>query len=118
MTRIGSIIAGAAYLALSALPALAQQSGGTATPPPDYYRPMHMWGWGWGGGWHPGMFFGPLLWIIVIFGLVALFTRYGLWGHHGYHRRPGGALDILEERFARGEIDKAEFDEKRKALGR
>ncbi len=76
-----------------------------------------MWGWR-GGGWFPGMFFGPLLWIIVIFALVALFTRFGWWGHHGYHRRPRGALDILEERFARGEIDKAEFDETRKALGR
>jgi putative membrane protein len=94
--------------------ALAQQSGGNANPPPAYYYPpQHMW-----GGWHAGMFFGPLLWIIVIFGLVALFGRYSLWGHRGYHRRPGGALDILEERFARGEIDKAEFEEKRKALGR
>ena len=115
MTRLRPIVAGITLSVASASLALAQQSGGTGSPPPAYYYPPHMWGW---GGWHGGMFFGPLLWIIVIFGLVALFTRFGLWGHRGYHRRPGGALDILEERFARGEIDKAEFEEKRKALGR
>ena len=31
-------------------------------------------------------------------------------------RRPAKALDILRERFARGEIDRAEFDERRRAL--
>lgn len=123
MTRLGTItgsfVAGGAYLALSALPALAQQSSGGTAPPNYYYGPMrHMWGWGGAGGWHPVMFFGPLVWIIVIFGLVALFTRFGWWGHHGYRHLGSRALDILEERFARGEIDKAEFDEKRKALGR
>ncbi len=32
--------------------------------------------------------------------------------------RPLTALDILNQRLARGEIDRAEYDEKRKLIGR
>ncbi|HEY1503848.1 MAG TPA: SHOCT domain-containing protein [Stellaceae bacterium] len=91
-----------------ALPALAQQTN--TAPPPAYMYRHHFW--------HGG-FFGPLLMVIVIFALVALFRRFGFWGPHGYrYHRAGSALHILEERFARGEIDKAEFEEKRKLLMR
>ena len=34
----------------------------------------------------------------------------------GRTRPAGKALDILRERFARGEIDQAEFDERRRVL--
>ena len=39
----------------------------------------------------------------------------GLRGGHG--GRSNYALDILKERFARGEITKAEYEERRRVLG-
>ena len=105
----------AGAIALSALPAWAQTAQDFG---PRYgYGPM--WGgWGMGGwGWFPGMILGPLMMLIIVGGAVAL----ALWLTRGFGRvEPYGhsraALDILEQRFARGEIDKAEFEDKRKLL--
>jgi len=109
MMRIPSLVA-AGLSVMLAVPVFAQQAG--SGPAPDYaYRHMHMW--------HGGMFFGPLLWVLVLCAIAAIVARIFGWGRHGYyHRRMGGALDILEERFARGEIDKTEFEERRKLLSR
>lgn len=88
----------------------AQQQGG------PYYGP-HMWG---GGPW---MFVGPLMMIVfiaVIVIIVVLLVRWLGGPRHGVtpHLLPGrGPLDILRERFARGEIDKEEFEERRRVLG-
>lgn len=78
----------------------------------------------WGVGWYE-MIFGPLFMILVLAVVIAaavLIVRSfgGLW--HGAvppHYPPPGrtALDILKERFARGEIDKDEFEERRRVLG-
>jgi Short C-terminal domain len=46
------------------------------------------------------------------------FYGQGLHHFHGGGGRDRAALDILDERFAKGEIDKAAFEEKRKLLGR
>jgi putative membrane protein len=84
------------------------------------YGPHMMW---WGGGW-AGMIFGPLFMILVfavVIALVLLFTRSigGPWhGAPPYQGPPARTpLDILKERFARGEIDKQEFEERRRVLG-
>jgi len=92
--------------------------------------------WGYGGGYHsgPGMMyggwggglFGWLLMFLVVVLVLAVVIGALRWMFGSGHRAaamppPAGgksALDILEERFARGEIDKAEFEEKRRLLSK
>lgn len=70
------------------------------------------------------MIFGPLFMILLLAVLVAvavLLVRWlaGPWrGTLPPHdSQPGRTpLDILKERYARGEIDKEEFEERRRAL--
>jgi putative membrane protein len=81
------------------------------------------------GGWAWMMFFGPLMMILFVATVVVLvafalrwLTGHGMHGPHGTGHTlapaPGRTpLDILKERFARGEIDKAEFEERRRVLG-
>ncbi len=74
-----------------------------------------MMGWGmWGLGWIFMLFF----WGLVIVALIFLIRRLA-----GFSRsRPSSekphdsALEILRQRYARGEIDKEEFDQKKRDL--
>jgi putative membrane protein len=79
------------------------------------WGPGYHWGWGMmGGGW--GIFmmvFMFLFWAVIIVGIVAL-VRYVM--HAPAAKTSDDALEILRSRYARGEIEKSEFDEKRKDL--
>ena len=76
----------------------------------------HTWGM---GGW-PGLVLMSLAMIVFWGGLVAL----GVWalrsagGSRGdrSETRPNRAVEVLEERFARGEIDQQEFEQRRTVL--
>jgi putative membrane protein len=72
--------------------------------------PWHMWS-GWGFGWIFPLF------MLVFFGLCVFFM---MSRHSHFGRREGtsadSALRILRERFARGEINKDEFEEKKATL--
>ncbi|MFZ7110422.1 MAG: SHOCT domain-containing protein [Desulfatiglandales bacterium] len=73
---------------------------------------------GWGMGWFGGVFM-LLFWVLVIVGLVFLikWLIQSTKGESG--RAPSNssrALEILRERYARGDIDKQEFEEKKKDL--
>lgn len=81
-------------------------------------------GWdGWGWFWPFHFVFPILFWALIITAVVML-VRYatGWGGHpmgpgmmgHGMHGRSG--LDVLEERYARGEISRDEYLEKRRDI--
>jgi putative membrane protein len=78
-------------------------------------------GWGmmgnWGMGW-PGMLFMMLFWVLVIVGVVSLikWLIQSTKRNQGDDDRSNRALEILKERYARGEIDKSEFEAMRKDL--
>jgi putative membrane protein len=71
-----------------------------------------MWGYnGFGGG---GMGIGMLLfWGLIVALVLVLVRALGSRSGDERHRTP---LDILRERYAKGEIDKAEFEQKRREL--
>jgi putative membrane protein len=71
------------------------------------------WGYGWG---ILGVAHLVLWWILIILGITVLakWLFAGLPSEgRGSRRR---ALEILEERYARGEIDRNEFESKRRDL--
>lgn len=88
---------------------------------PDYghgYGPHMMWA----GGLCSRMILGPLIMILVLVLAVALavylMRRLGGPWHGQNQAQPAlTPLDLLKERFARGEIDKDEFEERRRILG-
>ncbi len=94
-----------------AITLLASISAATPAAAQGFSSFGHMWGSGW------SMFFGPL-WVTLLIALgIALFVGMARWYRSDPSPR-GPAERILEERFARGEIDKKEFDERRSALTR
>lgn len=70
-----------------------------------------MWGWG-------GMWFGWIFWLVLI-GLIiwGVKTLAGQNRSQNSDRPPQeSAMDILKKRFARGEINAEEFEEKKRRL--
>ena len=62
-----------------------------------------------------------MMWMMWLFGLIFWvgLIAFGVWAVRRFtERRPaGGARQILEERFARGEIDDEEFQRRLRTLG-
>ena len=75
------------------------------------------WGYGSSAPWH-GMIFGPIIMIVFVVLTVLIIAwvlrAFGLGWQSGAQEKT--SVDILKERFARGEIDRAEYEEKKKLL--
>ena len=109
---------------------LRRRNTASACPAATIKHPRRPYGGPW--GWHlPFLIISLMCVLLALVGLAAVFVWLVRWATQGYpfygqgfhHLHGGGgrghaALDILNERFARGEIEKAEFEEKRKLLGR
>ena len=82
------------------------------------YGPGMMGGYGWSQGGAFGMIWMLLWWVLIILGIVLL-AKWLFRGSQGEGSHPPGkrALEILRERYARGEIDKKEFEERKRDLG-
>jgi putative membrane protein len=84
---------------------------------PGYGMGPGMMGWGYGMGW-----FWPIImvvfWVAVIVGIIFLIKWLVIsTGTRGpAARSEDSPLEILKRRYARGEIEKQEFEEKKKDL--
>jgi putative membrane protein len=63
----------------------------------------------------PAMFFGPAIMILFVIVCIVVMSSVMRGGMHQRDRR-SEPLDILKERFARGEINQAEYEERRRLL--
>jgi putative membrane protein len=107
LCRAAAMLAGS--LLLLGMPAAAQ---------PHADGPM-----GWNYGWSWGhMIFGMLMMILFWGGVIAAIVLLVRWLGTGSSATnapapiQGRALEILKERFARGEIDREEFEERKRLL--
>ena len=120
--RLSELLISCFILTVQPLLALAQTQSPTAPQSPSWYGPGPAWMWGDGYGWRywwicPLM----MLFMIVVFGVIFFIVRRSrndspLRWEPPWRSPSHAALQVLNERFARGEIQKDEYEEKRAAI--
>ncbi|MCL4338649.1 SHOCT domain-containing protein [Patescibacteria group bacterium] len=98
------------------LPMMWWMMGGGGNPMMGYGG-WNNWGnmMGW-GGFGFGWIFMIIFWTLIILGVVALVRYLGGTRQNNTIDRANPPLDILKERYAKGEINKKEFEEMKKDL--
>jgi len=76
-------------------------------------------GWGWGPGYFFGgpfgMIIGVLFWALVVYGVYYLLSRLSKQGQHIKTEKT--PLEIINERYAKGELTAGEYAKLKKDLG-
>jgi putative membrane protein len=71
----------------------------------------------WDGGWGFGMMLVMLVFLaLIVVGVVFVVRSFSEEGRTPSRSGGSRALDTLDERFARGEIDREEYEERRRTL--
>lgn len=70
---------------------------------------------GYGFGWPGGMFLGILFWLLLAFGTFYIITHL-LKGKSSNIYQKDTPLDILKKKYANGEINSDEFEERKTTL--
>ena len=98
------------------MPMMQMMMGGWSSPVGSNQSNNSMMNFGFGtfGGF--GWVFMILWWVLIIAGIVALIKWLSGQSRGGSHDHEKSPVEILKERYARGEIDKKEFEEKKKDL--
>lgn len=80
-----------------------------------WYGPGMMYGYGYGGDWL-WIILHIVLWIVVIIGIIFL-VRWIFTSTKTMHSKSSdSALEILKRRYAKGEINKEEFEQKKQDI--
>jgi len=77
-----------------------------------------MMDWTGGAGWMMGLgwIFMILVWVLIVVGIIALIRWLGMSSGDRREEQQKTPLQILQERYARGEIEQKEYEQKRRDL--
>ena len=116
--RLSGCDTSAAFPAISGgwMPMVNMMWGGWSSPFSNNNSTNNMMNFGFGLFNSFGWIFMILWWVLIIAGIVALIRWLIRQSRSSHNNHAKSALEVLKERYAKGEINKQEFEEKKKDL--